>query len=60
MPKPSKELKPLLDSVQKAMESIDANNLPAAKAELKKTLDEYRAICFSVRMVSAQDDEGGT
>jgi hypothetical protein len=34
MPKPSKELKPLLDSVQKAMESIDANNLPAAKAEL--------------------------
>lgn len=61
MPKPNKELKPLLDSVQKAMDSIDANNPTAAKAELKKTLDEYRAICFSVRMVSAQeDDDAGT
>jgi hypothetical protein len=57
MPNPSKKLKPLLDSVQKAMESIDANNLPAAKAELKKTLDEYKAICFSVRMVATQEDD---
>jgi hypothetical protein len=61
MPKPSKELKPLLDSVQKAMDSIDANNLPAAKAELKKVYDEYKAICFSAKAVSAQgDDNGGT
>jgi hypothetical protein len=60
MPKPTKPLKPLLDSVQKAMDSIDANNSPAAKAELKKALDEYRAICFSVRMVSAPDDDPDT
>jgi hypothetical protein len=60
MPNPDKQLKPLLDSVQKAMDSIDANNAPAAKAELKKALDEYRAICFSVRMVSAQEDDDGS
>jgi hypothetical protein len=61
MPKPSKELKPLLDSVQKAMDSMDANNVPAAKAELKKALTEYKAICFSARMVSMEgDDDGGT
>jgi hypothetical protein len=60
MPKPSKPLKPLLDSVQKAMDSIDSNNAPAAKAELKKALDEYKAICFSVRMVSAEEDDDGT
>ena len=57
MPKPSKELKPLLDSVQKALDSIDANNTPAATAEPKKALAEYKAICFSVRMVSAQEDD---
>ena len=56
MPKP-KKLKPLLDSLQKAMDSIDSNNLPAAKAELKKTLDEYKAICFSVRMVDSQEPD---
>jgi hypothetical protein len=56
MPKPTKKLKPLLDSLQKAMDSIDSNNLPAAKAELKKTIDEYKAICFSVRMVEGDDD----
>lgn len=56
MPKP-KKLKPLLDSLQKAMDSIDSNNLPAAKAELKKTLDEYKAICFSVRMVESQEPD---
>ena len=60
MPKPTKKLKPLLDSVQKAMDSIDANNLPAAKAELKKTLDEYKAICFSVRMVAAEPGDDDT
>jgi hypothetical protein len=60
MPKPTKKLKPLLDSVQKAMESMDSNNLPAAKAELKKTLDEYRAICFSVRMVAAEEGDDDT
>lgn len=60
MPKPTKKLKPLLDSVQKAMDSIDANNVSAAKAELKKTLDEYRAICFSVRMVASEEDDDET
>jgi hypothetical protein len=57
MPKPSKELKPLLDSVQKALDSIDANNAPAAKAELKKALAEYKTICFSVRMDSTQEGD---
>jgi hypothetical protein len=57
MPNPEKKLKPLLDSVKKAMESIDSNNPTAAKAELKKTLDEYKAICFSVRMVSTEEPD---
>ena len=57
MPKPSKDLKPLLDSVQKAIASIDANNAAAAKTELKKAFDEYRAICFSARAVSAEGDD---
>jgi hypothetical protein len=57
MPKPEKKLKPLLDSVQKAMDAIDSNNAAAAKAELKKSLDEYKAICFSVRMVTSTDPD---
>jgi len=53
-PKDKEKLKTLLDSVQSAISSIDSNPA-AAKQQLQKTVTDYKAFCFSIKLVETQE-----
>ena len=59
MPKPKEEpLKPLMDSVKKAIDALKQNQLDTEAQELEQVFTKYNALCFRARAVadSTSDD----